>query len=163
VEPHHWGKTVPQIDSKEDSVVALYKLHPDAENAVNLLKKNNFNMNNGSVVGQSPQTKEHVVACYSTGGRMKHWRKTGAFWSGMFVLLAGSGVFVIPGVGLVMVAGSAVPWIVGVLGTALGALETAVVVGGLSALAAGLCSHGIDKVSALSTRTPSKLASSWSL
>jgi hypothetical protein len=138
-----------QIESKEESVVAVYKLHPDAENAVNLLKKNSFNIKNVAVVGQSDQTKEHVTAYYSTGDRMKHWGKNGAFWSGMFVLLAGSAVFAIPGVGLVMVAGSAVPWIVGVLDTALGALETAVVVGGLSALGAGLYSRGMDKDRAL--------------
>lgn len=138
-----------QIDNKEDSVVAVYDLHPDAENAVNLLKKDNFNINNVAVVGQSNQTKNHLAAYYSTGDRMKHWGENGAFWSGMFVLLAGSAVFAIPGVGLVVAAGSAVPWIVGVLDTAIGAVETSVVVGGLSVLGAGLYSHGIDKESAL--------------
>jgi hypothetical protein len=145
-----------QIDNKEDSVVAVYKLHPDAENAVNLLKKNNFNINNVAVVGQSNQTKDSVAAYYSTGDRMKHWGENGAFWSGMFVLLAGSAVFAIPGVGLVVAAGSAVPWIVGVLDTGLGALEAAAVVGGLSALGAGLYSHGIDKGSALKYETSVK-------
>lgn len=138
-----------QADGKEDSVVAVYTLHPDAENAINLLKKNNFNIKNVAIVGQGDQTEERVVGYYTTSDRIKHWGKHGAFWSGMFVLLAGSAVFAIPGVGLVMVAGSAVPWIVGVLDTALGALETAVVVGGLSALGAALYSRGIPKDSAL--------------
>jgi hypothetical protein len=57
-------------------------------------------------------------------------------------MLVGSAFFMIPGVGPVMVAGSAVAWIVG-------ALESAVVVGGLSALGAGLYSIGIPKYSAL--------------
>jgi hypothetical protein len=30
---------MPQIDSKENSVVAVYAQHSDAENAINLLKK----------------------------------------------------------------------------------------------------------------------------
>jgi len=54
----------------------------------------------------------------------------------------GSAFFVIPGIGPVIVAGSAVAWIVG-------ALESAVVVGGLSALGAGLYSVGIPKDRAL--------------
>jgi hypothetical protein len=98
------AKDLTPIESKEESVVAVYKQHPDAENAVNLLKKNSFNIKHVAVVGQSDQTKEHLTAYYSTGERMIHWGKNGAFWSGMFVLLAGSAVFAIPGVGLVMVA-----------------------------------------------------------
>ena len=102
-----------RIESKEDLVVAVYKLHADAEDAVNMLRQNNFNIKNVAVVGQSDdQTKPHVVVFYSTGDRMKHWGENGAFWSGMFVLLAGSAVFAIPGVGLVVAAGSAVPDIV---------------------------------------------------
>ncbi|HEY6302543.1 MAG TPA: DUF1269 domain-containing protein, partial [Terriglobales bacterium] len=55
------------------------------------------------------------------------WGKYGAFWGGLWGMLIGSAFFLIPGVGPVVVAGSAVAWIVG-------ALESAVVVGGLSAL-----------------------------
>jgi hypothetical protein len=33
-----------QIDSKENSVVAVYPRHSDAENAINLLKKADFNI-----------------------------------------------------------------------------------------------------------------------
>ena len=138
-----------QVDDKEYSVVAIYTLHPDAENAINLLKKNNFNIKKLAIVGKGEQTEEHVVGYYTMGDRMKHWGKNGAFWSGMFVLLAGSAVFAIPGVGVVMAAGSAVPWIVGILDTSLGALEAAVVGGGLSALGAALYSRGIAKDSAL--------------
>ena len=57
-------------------------------------------------------------------------------------LAHGIRLFLIPGVGPVMVAGTAVAWIVG-------ALEGAVVVGGLSALGAGLYSIGIPRNSAL--------------
>ena len=57
-------------------------------------------------------------------------------------MLVGSAFFLIPGVGPVVVAGSAVAWIVG-------ALEGAVVVGGLSALGAGLYSIGVPKDGAL--------------
>ncbi len=133
---------MPQIDGKENSVVAIYAQHSDAENAINLLKKGNFDIKKLAVVGKGYHTEEDVVGYYNTGDRMKHWGKMGAFWGGLWGLLAGSAFFLIPGVGPVMVAGSAVAWIVG-------ALESAVVVGGLGALGAGLYSKGISKGSAL--------------
>jgi hypothetical protein len=131
-----------QIDSKENSVVAVYPQHSDAENAINLLKKADFNIKKLAIVGKGYHTEEQVVGYYTTGDRMKHWGKMGAFWGGLWGLLAGSAFFLIPGVGPVMVAGSAVAWIVA-------ALESAAVVGGLSALGAGLYSQGISKGSAL--------------
>ena len=53
-------------------------------------------------------------------------------------MLFGAAFFAIPGIGPVLVAGPLVAWIIG-------ALEGAVVVGGLSALGAGLYSIGIPK------------------
>jgi hypothetical protein len=131
-----------QANSNENSVVAVYPLHSDAENAINLLKKSDFNIKKLAIVGQGYHTEDQVVGYYTTGDRMKHWGKNGAFWGGLWGVLVGSAFFLIPGVGPVMVAGSAVAWIVG-------ALESAVVVGGLSALGAGLYSIGVPKKSAL--------------
>jgi hypothetical protein len=53
-------------------------------------------------------------------------------------LLFGSAFFAIPGIGPVLVAGPLVAWIIG-------ALEGATVVGGLSAIGAGLFGMGIPK------------------
>jgi hypothetical protein len=64
-------------------------------------------------------------------------------------LLFGSAFFLIPGIGPLLVAGPLVGWIVG-------ALEGAVVVGGLSALGAGLYSLGIPKNSILRYETALK-------
>jgi hypothetical protein len=138
-----------QIDSKEHSVVAIYGQHSDAENAINLLKKGNFNIKKLAIVGKGYHTEDQVIGYYTTGDRMKHWGKTGALWGGLWGLFVGSAFFLIPGVGPIMVAGSAVAWIVG-------ALESAVVVGGLSALGAGLYSIGIPKPSALKYETSIK-------
>jgi hypothetical protein len=52
--------------------------------------------------------------------------------------LLGAAVFAIPGIGPLLVTVPLVAWIIG-------ALEGAVVVGGLSAVGAGLCSIGIPK------------------
>jgi len=89
------------------------------------------------------------VGYYNTGDRMKYWGKVGAFWGGFWGLLFGSAFFAIPGLGPVLVAGPLVAWIVG-------ALEGAVVVGGLSAVGAGLFSLGIPKDSVLKYETALK-------
>jgi len=66
----------------------------------------------------------------------------GAFWGGFWGLLFGSGMFFIPGLGPILVAGPLVAWIIA-------GLEGAVVVGSVSALGAGLVSIGIPKDSVL--------------
>jgi hypothetical protein len=73
---------------------------------------------------------------------MQYWGKVGAFWGGFWGLLFGSAAFAIPGLGPILVAGPLVAWIVA-------GLEGAVVVGGVSAVGAGLVSIGIPKDSVL--------------
>jgi len=91
-----------------------------------------------SIVGKDYHTDESVVGYYNAGDRMKYWGKQGAFWGGLWGMLFGAAFFAIPGLGPILVAGPLVAWIIG-------ALEGAVVVGGLSALGAGLYSIGIPK------------------
>jgi hypothetical protein len=73
---------------------------------------------------------------------MMRWGKIGAFWGGFWGLLFGSGLFLIPGLGPILVAGPLVAWIIA-------GLEGAAVVGGVSAVGAGLVSIGIPKDSVL--------------
>ena len=133
---------MPEIDSKENSVVAIYAKHTDAENAINLLQKGNFDIKKLAILGKGYHTEDDVVGYYTTGDRMKHWGKTGAFWGGLWGMLFGAAFFAIPGLGPVLVAGPLVAWIIG-------ALEGAVVVGGAGAIGAGLFSVGIPKDSVL--------------
>lgn len=135
--------------TKNNAVVAIYKSHAEAETAVKDLQQSGFDMKKLSIVGRDYHTDEHVVGYYNTGDRMKHWGKTGAFWGGIWGLLFGSAFFLIPGVGPLLIAGPLVGWIVG-------ALEGAVVVGGLSALGAALYSFGVPKDSVLRYETAIK-------
>ena len=128
--------------SETNSVVAIYETHSQAEEAVKELQRSGFDMKKMSIVGKDYHTDERVVGYYNTGDRMKYWGKMGAFWGGLWGMLFGAAFFAIPGIGPVLVAGPLVAWIVG-------ALEGAVVVGGLSALGAGLYSIGIPKDSVL--------------
>jgi hypothetical protein len=73
-------------------------------------------------------------------------KRLGAFWGGIWDLLFGSAFFMIPGFGPILVAGPLVAWLVG-------ALEGAVVVGGLSAIGAALYSIGIPKDSVVKYET----------
>jgi hypothetical protein len=132
--------------SKENSVVAIYHTHTEADAAVKELQRGGVDMHKLSIVGKGYHTDEQVVGYYNTGDRMKYWGKTGAFWGGFWGLLFGSALFVIPGIGPVLAAGPVVAWIVA-------ALEGAVVVGGVSALGAGLYSIGIPKDSIVKYET----------
>src|ERR1039457_1583235 len=124
--------------SKANSVVAVYRTHTEADQAVKELQSGGFDMHKLSIVGKGYHTDEHVVGYYNAGDRMKYWGKAGAFWGGFWGLLFGSAFFMIPGLGPILAAGPVVAWIVG-------ALESAAVVGGGSALGAGLYRMGIPK------------------
>jgi uncharacterized membrane protein len=124
--------------SENNAVVAIYDTHSQADEALKELQRSGFDMKKLSIVGKDYHTEEHVVGYYNSGDRMMRWGKTGAFWGGFWGLLFGSAFFAIPGIGPVLVAGPLVAWIVG-------ALEGAVVVGGLSAIGAGLYGIGIPK------------------
>ena len=124
--------------SEQNAVVAVYATHTEAEAAIKELQHSGIDMRTLSIVGKDSHTDEHVVGYYNTGDRMKYWGKMGAFWGGFWGLLFGSAFFAIPGLGPILVAGPLVAWIIG-------ALEGAAVVGGVSALGAGLIGIGIPK------------------
>ena len=124
--------------SEQNAVVAIYDTHVAAEEAVKELQHSGIDMHTLSIIGKDTHTDEQVVGYYNSGDRMKRWGKMGAFWGGFWGLLFGSAFFAIPGIGPVLVAGPVVAWIVG-------ALEGAALVGGVSAIGAGLYGMGIPK------------------
>jgi hypothetical protein len=132
-----------------NAVIAVYETHTGADNAVKQLQRSGFDMKKLSVVGKDFHTDEQVVGYYNAGDRMKYWGKLGAFWGGLWGMLFGAAFFWVPGVGPLLVAGPLTAWIVG-------ALEGAVVVGGLSAIGAGLYGIGIPKNSVLKYETAIK-------
>jgi hypothetical protein len=135
--------------SEKNSVIACFENHIQAENAVKQLQDARFDMKSLSIVGKEYVTEENVVGYYTAGDRMKYWGKNGAFWGGIWGMLFGSAFFMIPGIGPLVAAGPIVAWIVG-------ALEEAALIGGLSAIGAGLYSVGIPKKSILQYETSLK-------
>ena len=124
--------------SEKNAVIAIYESHSQAEEALKELQTSGYDMTKLSIVGKEYHTEEHAIGYYNAGDRMKRWGESGAYWGGIWGLLLGSAFFAIPGIGPVLVAGPLVAWIVG-------ALEGAIVVGGLSAIGAGLYSIGVPK------------------
>jgi len=135
--------------SKENSVVAVYHTHTEADQAVKELQRGGVDLHRLSIVGKGYHTDEQVVGYYNTGDRMKYWGKVGAFWGGFWGLLFCSALFIIPGLGPILAAGPVVAWIVA-------GLEGAVEVGALGALGAGLYSIGIPKDSIVRYETALK-------
>ena len=133
-----------------NSVVAVYATHSQAEAALRAFQASDFDMKNLSIVGKDYQTEEHVIGFYNVGDRMKLWGKRGAFWGTFMGMLFGSALFLIPGFGHIMVLGPLVGWMVAALGEGA-------VLGGLSALGAGLYGIGIPKDSILRYETALKV------
>ena len=135
---------------KHDQIMsALYDTHAQAEQAVEELQANGYDMKQLSIVGQDYHTEEKVVGYYNMGDRMLSWGGSGAFWGSIWSLLFGSAFFLVPGFGPLLIAG---PFVA----TLVAALEGAVVVGSVSALAGALASIGIPENSVLEYETEIK-------
>jgi hypothetical protein len=109
----------------------IFNTHSEAEEAIQTLNRSGFDVKKLSLVGKGYHSEEHPLGFYSTGDKVKAW---GGIWG----LLLAPAVFVLPGVGLVAMAGPVVAALVG-------ALEGAVIVGGVSALGAALTQIGASK------------------
>jgi len=134
---------------ENNSIVAIYSSHTSAEIAVKVLQESGFDMKELSIVGRDYHTDEHVVGYYNAGDRMKVWGKTGAFWGALWGFMFGPAFFWIPGIGPLLVAGPMISWIIA-------GLESAIAVGGMSVIGAGLCSIGIPKNSIIRYETEIK-------
>lgn len=128
----------------------IFNTHVEAEQAIQSLSRAGFDVTKLSLVGKGYHTEEHPLGFYTAGDRIKTWGGTGAFWGGIWGLLLAPAVFLLPGVGLVAMAGPVVAALVG-------ALEGAVVVGGLSALGAALTQIGVPKDQVIKYETALKV------
>ena len=132
-----------------DPSLYIFHSHQDADDAVRSLGRAGFDLKKLSVIGKGYHTDEHPVGFYTTGDRIRTWGGTGAFWGGIWGLLLAPAVFVLPGLGLVAMAGPIVAALVSTL-------EGAVVIGGVSALAAALTQIGVPKNQVIKYETAMK-------
>jgi hypothetical protein len=122
--------------------VYLFDSHVDAERAIRSLSGAGFDMRKLSLVGKGCHSEEQAVGFYTAGDRIRSWGGRGAFWGTLWGLLFAPAVFVLPGLGLLGLAGPLVLALVS-------ALEGAVVIGGLSALGAAMMQIGVPKEQAI--------------
>jgi hypothetical protein len=135
--------------SSENIAIATFKTHHDAEEAVKKLQHDGFDMKKLSIVGHNYHTEEHVLGYYNNEDRIKTWGKLGAFSGAIMGALFGSGLFLVPGVGPVLIAGP-------LLASLVAALEGGVLVGSMGVISASLVGLGIPKDSALKYETEIK-------
>ncbi|XVJ70818.1 MAG: DUF1269 domain-containing protein [Rhizobacter sp.] len=128
----------------------VFDSHMQADDAIKTLHRSGFDVKKLSLIGKGYHSDEHPVGFYSTGDKIKTWGGVGAFWGGIWGLLLAPAVFFIPGVGLIALAGPLVAALVG-------ALEGAVLVGGVSALGAALSQLGVSKDQAIKYETAVKV------
>jgi hypothetical protein len=136
-------------NSSGSIAVGIFESHDLAENAVRELQRSGLEMSRLSIAARDQYTDEHVVGYYNAGDRMMYWGRLGAFWGTLWGILLGAGVFIIPGIGPLLVAGPLV-------GTIAAGLQGAVLVGGLSAVGAALCSIGVPRDSVIAYETAIK-------
>ncbi len=121
-------------------MVAIYASHDAAETAVRKVAEAGLDMTHFSIVGKGYHTEEQVIGFYSAGDRIRFWGSRGAYWGGLWGLLFGGMMLTVPVMGPLVVLG---PLATAVFAAVTGAVEGAVVTGGLGALGAALFSIGI--------------------
>jgi hypothetical protein len=120
------------------SVVAVFRNHSDAEEAVRKLETGGIPIQKISIIGRDFQLKEDVQGYYRPSDAAKEGASFGAWFGGLWGLLMGFGLFLIPGAGPLIVLGPLAGMIAGAISGA-----------GVGALVSGLMALGIDKEKAL--------------
>lgn len=123
---------------QNESVVAVFSEHQEADAAVKKLANAGVAIENLSVVGKGYHSEEKVVGFYNIGDRIKFWGKRGVFWGALWGLFLGGVSLTIPVVGHIMVLGYLASIVVS-------AVEGGILGGGLSALGAALYSAGVPR------------------
>ncbi len=120
--------------SCDQSVLAGYRSHYDAEKAVRRLAQEGVPMDKISIIGRSFQTGDDIQGFYRPADAALKGAETGAWFGGICGLLIGTGLFILPVVGPVFVLGPLAGLVAGAIGGA-----------GLGALIASLVSLGIHQ------------------
>ena len=93
--------------------IFVFDTHAHAEALILPLSRSVFDMKKLSLVGRGYHSEEHPVGFYTLGDRVRAWGKAGAFWGGIWGILLAPAVFMLPGLGMVLMAGPVVAALVG--------------------------------------------------
>lgn len=134
--------TETETATKCSSLLAVYRDHNAAEDAVRLLQKNGVKMDQLSIVGQDFKTIEQPIGFLTTGSVACDGARFGAWTGGFFGILAGAAFLIVPGIGPLVIAGP-------LAATLLGGVEGALAGSAIGALAGSLVSLGFSKNQAI--------------
>ncbi len=128
---------------RKGHLVAVYANHEDVETAIKkLIDAKVVTMENISVVGRGENGEpKDSLEVEKENYDILQWGKDGAIVGGIWGLLMGAFFMVVPGFGPIVGAGP-------IIASLAGALSGAMLVGGLSALAAMFVDLGIEEVEA---------------
>jgi hypothetical protein len=132
-----------------DSLLCISNTHAEADATIRALARSGIDVKTLSLVGHGYHSEQHPVGFYTAGDRIATWGGRGALLGGLWGLLFIPAVFVLPGLGLLAAGGP-------IVAALFGALEGAVVVGGMSAFGAALTTVGIPKELAIEYETAMK-------
>lgn len=96
------------IETGRRVVLGLFQHEAAAQSALDSLITRDFPLDRVSVLGRAAASGDDPLGIYypSAGERIRGWGKMGAFWGGLFGLLGGAaGMFMLPGVGLMVALG----------------------------------------------------------
>jgi hypothetical protein len=124
----------PQPETDHRLLIGFYADAERAQSALQELIDDDFPLDRVSLLGKAGASGDDPLGVYfpSTGDRMRGWGRLGAIWGGVMGMLGGAaGMFIIPGIGPLMIVGPVAEILVGtVAGAGLG--------GGLMASGAAL-------------------------
>ena len=113
--------------TRHEAIVVTFSDHTQAEDAVRKLAQGGLEIKHFSIIGKGYHKNEQIIGFYNAGDRMLSWGGTGAFWGGLWGIFFGGVMLTVPVVGPIIVLGHLAAMV-------FGALEGAVVFGGLGAL-----------------------------
>ena len=147
--PPPLAKALMKIEPSPELAIAVFDTHDQAANAVQELQSAGFDMKRLSIIGRDYHTDEHVVGYFNAGDRARFFGKYGALWGGLAGMLFGAALLFVPVFGHVVILGP-------LAATVVGALQGAVLGGGVSAIAGALSALGVPKNSVLRYETAIK-------
>jgi uncharacterized membrane protein len=124
--------------TENQSVVAVYRNHADAEEAVRRLQRGGIPMQKVSIIGRDWRVREDVEGYYRPSDAVKEGAAEGAWIGSLFGMFMGFGFFLFPVAGPLIVLGPLAGLIAGAIGGA-----------GIGALVSGLMALGIPENEAL--------------
>lgn len=128
--------------SEQDTMIAVYRLHDDVEEAVNALRKSGFGPGTVSIVGRNFHTVDAVVGYSTAGDAVRPCGRLGPFWGDLLTSFSEFALYWVPDLGPLVMAGE-------LMSRVQQASDENVIVYGLTALGIALYSMGVPEYGAL--------------